>query len=218
MSTTEVLLREAAPLSAASIAGKRLIDILLSAAALIALSPVMLVIAVLVFASSPGRVTFTQQRVGLNGALFPIIKFRTMVRHAERLLETDPELHRIYLANNHKIPAELDTRITKVGRFLRNTSLDELPQFLNVLLGHMSLVGPRPVVPGELFRYGQFEDLYLSVKPGLTGAWQVGGRSTIGYEERVLLDVGYITNRSTWLDLKIILKTVPAVLRRHGAH
>jgi undecaprenyl-phosphate galactose phosphotransferase len=141
-----------------------------------------------------------------------------MVRDAEARLHSDPELHAIYIENNHKVPAALDTRVTRLGRFLRSTSLDEIPQFWNVLVGHMSMVGPRPVVPGELGRYGRYASIYTSVRPGLTGPWQAGGRSAVSYDERVKLDVDYVENWTLWTDIVILLKTIPAVLRRHGAH
>lgn len=197
---------------------KRALDILVAGVALIVLLPLMLLVALAVFISSPGRVTFKQKRIGFEGEGFRIIKFRTMVADAERRLRTDHNLRELYLANNHKIPAHLDTRITKIGKFLRATSLDELPQFWNVFVGHMSLVGPRPIVTGELERYGEMAPVYESVRPGLTGIWQASGRSTVSYTERVEMDVDYVMNWSLKNDIVIILKTIPAVLRRHGAH
>ncbi len=202
---------------AASIA-KRALDIVVSGVALILLTPIMLLVALAVFISSPGKVAFRQKRIGFEGEGFRIVKFRTMVADAERRLRTDHNLRSLYLANNHKIPAHLDTRITKIGRFLRATSLDELPQFWNVFVGHMSLVGPRPIVTGELERYGEMAPVYESVRPGLTGVWQASGRSTVSYTERVQMDVDYVTNWSFKNDIVIIFKTIPAVLKRHGAH
>lgn len=197
---------------------KRLIDIVVASVALVVLTPAALVLGLAIFLSSPGRVTFKQRRIGRNGEVFHIIKFRTMVNDAEKRLQSDPDLYALYLANNHKIPAELDTRITRLGRFLRSSSLDEIPQFWNVLVGHMSLVGPRPVVETELERYGRFADVYESVRPGLTGLWQASGRSTVSYSERVRMDVSYVNNWSFSSDLAIVLRTIPAVLRRQGAH
>ncbi|HUR77936.1 MAG TPA: sugar transferase [Acidimicrobiales bacterium] len=197
---------------------KRSFDVMVAAVALAVLLPIGAVLATIIFVTSPGRITFRQRRIGLYGESFPIIKFRTMVRDAETRLQTDPELHAVYLANNHKVPAELDTRVTRLGRFLRSTSLDEIPQFWNVLVGHMSLVGPRPVVPGEIERYGRFTSVYESVRPGLTGLWQCSGRSEVSYDERVRMDVEYVENWTLWTDIVILLKTIPAVLRRHGAH
>lgn len=199
-------------------AAKRGFDIVAASFALMVLAPVMLLVALAVFISSPGRVVFRQQRIGLDGERFKIIKFRTMVADAERLLRTDPHLRELYLAHNHKVPAQLDTRITRIGRFLRATSLDEIPQFWNVLVGHMSLVGPRPIVIDELIRYGEAAPIYESVRPGITGVWQASGRSHISYAERVALDVDYVASWSFKNDLIIILKTIPAVIRCHGAH
>lgn len=197
---------------------KRILDVVVASVALLVVLPVLLVIALAIFITSPGRVSFRQTRVGLNGDGFQIFKFRTMVRDAERRLVTDAKLREIYLANDHKVPVHLDTRVTRLGKFLRKTSLDELPQLVNVIKGQMSLVGPRPVVPGELFRYGRYTSLYESVRPGVTGLWQASGRSTVKYEERIKLDADYVQNWSFSRDLKIILKTIPAVLRSHGAH
>ncbi len=207
-----------ARLQPTSSTAKRVFDVVVASVALLVLLPVLLLIALAIFITSPGRVSFRQTRVGLHGEDFRIFKFRTMVRDAERRLVTDAKLREIYLANDHKVPAALDTRVTRLGRFLRKTSLDELPQLLNVLRGHMSLVGPRPVVPGELFRYGRYTSLYESVRPGVTGLWQASGRSNVRYDERVKLDAEYVQNWSFGRDLKIILKTVPAVLKSHGAH
>lgn len=197
---------------------KRVMDIVGASVALVVLSPVALAVGVAVFLTGPGRTTFRQKRVGLDGERFAIVKFRTMVRDAEAKLHSDPELHQLYLENDHKIPAHIDPRITKVGGFLRKTSLDELPQLWNVLRGHMSLVGPRPIVESELDFYGPLEAVYKSVRPGITGPWQAGGRSTVSYDARVQMDADYVMNWSLWGDVKIILKTIPAVLARHGAH
>lgn len=197
---------------------KRAIDIVAAILVMVVFAPVVGLITMAILVTSPGRVTFKQARIGRNGELFHIMKFRSMVPHAEKILETDPELRRIYLENDHKIPAELDTRITKLGRFLRATSLDELPQVWNILWGHMSLVGPRPVVPSEIQKYGEYIPIYESVRPGLTGPWQASGRSTLPFHERALLDVDYVTNWKLSTDIKLLFKTVPAVLLRHGAH
>lgn len=197
---------------------KRGFDIAVALVGLIVATPLAAVIIPAILLTSPGRITFRQKRIGLHGEIFHIMKFRTMVRHAETLLETDPELHRIYMENDHKIPAELDTRVTKLGKFLRKTSLDELPQLWNILLGHMSLVGPRPVVETEIAKYGEYIPIYESVRPGLTGPWQASGRSTLPFHERVELDVDYITNWTFRNDIAVMIKTVPAVLLRHGAH
>ena len=143
---------------------------------------------------------------------------RAKALDAEEVLENDPELYALYLANDHKLPPEHDTRITSVGRFIRKTSLDELPQLWNILFGHMSLVGPRPVVPSEIAKYGDCIPIYESVRPGLTGPWQASGRSNLSFAERVELDADYVLNWGFWTDIKIMIKTVPAVLMSHGAH
>jgi exopolysaccharide production protein ExoY len=177
-----------------------------------------LVAAALVRLTSRGPVVFGQERVGLGGERFTMYKFRTMHREAEELLRSDASLWAEYVANGYKVPAGLDRRVTTVGRFLRSSSLDELPQVLNVVLGDMSLVGPRPVVPDEVENYGEDRATYLSVRPGLTGAWQVNGRSTIDYPQRVALDIEYVHTWTLWRDVKILLRTPFAVLRARGAH
>jgi len=169
--------------------------------------------------SSPGPVLFGQKRIGKGGKLFTVYKFRTMVPKAEAILRSKPELYRQYVANNYKLPEGEDPRITRVGQVLRTTSLDELPQLLNVLKGDMSLVGPRPVVPDEVENYGDYASLFLSAKPGMTGHWQVNGRSEVAeYSKRVEWDLEYIRDRSLAKDFEILLRTVPSVLRRKGAH
>jgi exopolysaccharide production protein ExoY len=197
---------------------KRVIDITVASVGLVLALPLMAIIGAVVFLSSPGRVTFRQERVGLHGNTFRILKFRSMVADAEKRLQTDPALREIYLRHGYKVPAHLDSRLTRVGRFLRKTSLDELPQLWNVIVGDMSLVGPRPVVPDELSYYGALAPVYESVRPGLTGPWQANGRTKIGYDQRVLMDADYVSNWSLRDDVKIILKTIPAVLKRQGAH
>lgn len=176
-----------------------------------------LVTAALVKLTSRGPVLFGQERVGLGGERFTMYKFRTMHRDAERLLQQDPLLWNDYIANGYKIPAGVDRRITPVGRFLRRSSLDELPQIINVLTGQMSLVGPRPVVPEEVDNYGERRPIYLSVRPGITGAWQVNGRSTVDYPDRVDIDAEYVSSWSVWLDVKILVRTPIAVLSTRGA-
>lgn len=141
-----------------------------------------------------------------------------MIVNAEEKLKSNRILYEKYLRNNYKLEPEEDPRITRIGKFLRKTSLDELPQFLNVLKGDMSLVGPRPVVKEELNEYKQKESIFLSVKPGLTGYWQVCGRSDVGYPERVDIELFYVYNQSIWLDIKILIKTVLLVMLRKGAY
>ncbi|MFT8316339.1 MAG: sugar transferase [Clostridium sp.] len=194
---------------------KRSFDIISSSCAIIVFSPVLIIISILVKCDSKGSVFFAHKRLGKNGKIIGVFKYRTMVQNAEDLLKKlTPEQKREYETN---FKLENDPRITKIGQFLRKTSLDELPQLFNILLGNMSVVGPRPIVEKELNKYGDFSDKLLSVKPGLTGNWQANGRSDTTYEERVKLDIEYINNRNFWYDIKIILKTVITVLRREGA-
>lgn len=200
-------------------AGKRALDIVASSAALLFLSPLLLLISIAVMADG-GPAVFGHQRVGRNGRSFRCLKFRSMVPNAgevlAKLLKEDPEAARLWAATR-KLPR--DPRITRIGRFLRATSLDELPQLLNVLRGEMSLVGPRPVVQEELTEhYGVAAASYLAVRPGITGLWQVSGRSDTSYAERVALDCRYVREFSFWGDLRILLRTVPAVLAGRGAY
>jgi len=197
---------------------KRALDLTVVVVGLPLIVTVGLLAALMVRLTSRGPVVFGQERVGLGGQQFTMYKFRTMHREAEELLRRDPRLWGEYVANGFKVPAELDRRVTRVGRFLRSSSLDELPQVINVVLGNMSLVGPRPVVPDEVENYGDDRITYMSVRPGLTGAWQVNGRSTVDYPERVALDTQYVRTWSLWLDVRILLRTPFAVLRARGAH
>jgi exopolysaccharide biosynthesis polyprenyl glycosylphosphotransferase len=197
---------------------KRLLDITLSAAALVVLAPLMAAIAIAVRLDSGGPVLFRQMRPGRGGRKFGMLKFRSMHTDAEALLRADPELYTTYLRNACKLPEKLDPRITRVGRFLRRTSLDELPQLWNVLRGDMSLVGPRPVVGPELESYGEGTPTLLSVRPGITGAWQVNGRSTVQFPERAYMELEYVEQWSLGRDLLIMLRTLPEVLRARGAH
>ena len=175
--------------------------------------PVSLALAVLVKLDSAGPALFAQERLGRDGARFTLYKLRTMVVDAERVLQDDRELHARYVAGGFKLPDCEDRRVTRIGRILRRTGLDELPQFWNVIRGEMSLVGPRPVVPAEIERYGDLAPLLLAVKPGLTGHWQVS-RQPSGYPGRAHLDMEYVLGRSLRGDLAILLRTVPTVLRR----
>lgn len=180
--------------------------------------PLGLVCAALIKVTSSGPVLFAQERVGLRGERFRMYKFRTMHVDAERLLQDDARLWQQYVDNGFKLPPELDRRVTPLGRFLRRSSLDELPQVLNVLGGTMSLVGPRPVVPAEIANYGDRRTVYLSARPGITGAWQVNGRSTVDYPERVDIDADYVGSWSLWRDVRILVRTPIAVLSARGAH
>jgi exopolysaccharide production protein ExoY len=202
---------------AATSRAKRALDIGLALLVMPLVLPLGVLITLTVLATSRGSVLFGQERVGLGGRSFKMYKFRTMHREAEQLLAQDPHLWNEYVTNGFKLPAELDRRVTKVGRFLRRSSLDELPQILNVLLGSMSLVGPRPVVPAEIDNYGDRRDIYLSVRPGVTGAWQVSGRSHIDYPERVDIDEAYVRGWSLGLDIKILARTPGAVITARGA-
>jgi exopolysaccharide biosynthesis polyprenyl glycosylphosphotransferase len=212
------------PLSSGSRILKRTSDLLMSAFAIALLFPLWLLVALLIKLDSKGPVFYTQERVGMDGRLFLLYKFRTMIAGA------DSELHREYqrafiagraeanLDNEKKPTYKLlaDPRITRVGRFLRKTSLDEVPQLLNVLLGDMSLVGPRPPIPYEVEAYELWHRKRLDMKPGLTGLWQVSGRNRLPFEEMVRLDLFYIENWSLLLDLKIILRTGFVMLGREG--
>lgn len=194
---------------------KRSFDVISSLCAIVLFSPVLIILTILVKLDSKGPIIFAHKRLGKDGKVIKVYKYRTMVQNAEELLKKlTPEQKKEY-EKNFKL--ENDPRITKIGQFLRKTSLDELPQLFNILYGNMSVVGPRPIVQKELSKYGIFSDKLLSAKPGLTGNWQANGRSDTTYEERVKLDIEYIDNRSFWNDIKIILKTVITVLRREGA-
>jgi exopolysaccharide biosynthesis polyprenyl glycosylphosphotransferase len=200
------------------VVAKRTLDIVVSLAAIILLAPVGLAITLAIWLESPGAAIFRQKRLGLGGRAFRVWKYRSMRVDAEEVLQTDPFLYQRYVENDYKLPPEEDPRVTRVGRFLRRTSLDELPQLFNVLLGHMSLVGPRPVVPAEIEHYGTETRVFQAVKPGLTGHWQISGRSDVAYPERAQLDIDYINNWGLWRDMKILAGTLSAVLQRRGAY
>lgn len=197
---------------------KRLFDITIAATALVALSPVILLFALLVRLQDGGASIFAQPRRGYKGEIFKCYKLRTMSVDAnvrlEALLRDDPALSSEWLATQK---LQNDPRITKLGKFLRKSSIDELPQLWNVLLGEMSIVGPRPIVDGEIKKYGDDFRYFTSVRPGLTGLWQVEGRTDTTYEERVAMDVKYAQTRTFWNDIWIVLKTIPAVLMSRGA-
>jgi lipopolysaccharide/colanic/teichoic acid biosynthesis glycosyltransferase len=197
---------------------KRLLDVVGALVALVVFAPALVVLAILIKLDSPGPVFFTQARLGIGGREFRCLKLRTMCAGAEALLDGDPALRAEYLANGFKLPTHADRRVTTLGRVLRTTSLDELPQFWNVLRGEMSLVGPRPIVPDELAHYGPNHAVLCSVRPGVTGAWAVGGRSRIGYPERATIELDYVRGWSLRRDFRILLRTVGVVVQRHGAH
>lgn len=200
---------------------KRLFDIVFSLTVLIVFSPLYLLLILLIALSSPGPVFYTQERVGRNYRRFDCIKFRTMVENADEVLleimETSPRTRREFLEN---FKLKKDPRITWIGRFLRITSLDEFPQFWNVLMGDMSVVGPRPLVVEELPKYGKYIDRVLTTRPGITGLWQVSGRNNIPYPRRVQIDVYYTNCRNLWMDLGIVIKTIGVVVfpKDNGAY
>lgn len=166
-----------------------------------------------------GSIFFTQYRVGLNGEQFKIIKFRSMVENAEEILMENEKLYKQYIENSYKLPPDEDPRLTIIGNFIRKSSIDEFPQFINVLRGEMSFIGPRPILTKELEEYSKEEqDLLLSVKPGMTGMWQVSGRSEVFYPERCEMELYYPQNQSFALDVKIFLLTIKQVLIGKGAH
>lgn len=188
---------------------KRLFDIMAASMGIILLLPVFLVTAAAIKLGSKGPVLFKQTRLGKKGAYFKMLKFRSMVVNAEAMLKDLKEKNEV---SGHMFKMKNDPRITKVGKIIRKTSIDELPQLFNVVKGDMSLVGPRPPLPNEVAGYGRWHDLRLSVRPGITGLWQISGRNDIGFEEMVSLDLKYIRERSFFYDLKIILKTIPVLL------
>lgn len=198
---------------------KRCVDLFLSILLLMIFAPLFIIISIAIKKEDGGPVFFKQERLGQYGRKFLMYKFRTMVENAEEvlkdLLEKNPELKKEY-EKTKKL--KNDPRLTKVGKFLRRWSLDELPQLINVLKGEMSIVGPRPLLEREKKDYGDWLDFVLKVKPGITGLWQVSGRSELPFKERTILDVYYVKTWSLWLDFVIILKTIPAILSRKGAY
>ena len=208
--------RRSSPIDALAV---RLLDMLIASAVLIFLAPLLLLVAALVFIVDPGPIFFAHRRLGRDGRTFPCLKFRSMVVDSEQRLKellATSEDARAEWARDFKL--RRDPRITPIGNFLRKTSIDELPQLLNVLRGEMSIVGPRPIVAGEIERYGRYFADYSRVKPGITGLWQVSGRNNVHYRRRVALDVTYARNKSLALDLRILMMTVPAVLLAKGSY
>ena len=196
---------------------KRLFDIIVSGISLILLSPLFLIIGIMIKMDSKGKVFYKHKRIGKDGEYIYLYKFRSMYSDSKERLEEmlkDPVIRKEW-EENYKL--EHDPRITKVGNFLRKTSLDELPQLLNILNGDMSIVGPRPVIDSEIEKYGDLKEYFLSVIPGLTGWWACNGRSSTNYDERKRLELYYIQHRGIMLDLKIIFKTFTSVLKRDGA-
>lgn len=198
---------------------KRVIDIIVSLLLLLILLPFFLIISIIIKIDSSGPVFFLQERVGKNGKKFKMLKFRTMYK------DNDERVHKEYVTKLIKegkkdesgiYKIKDDPRITKIGKFLRAFSFDEFPQLINVLKGEMSLVGPRPPIEYEVENYDQWHKRRLSVKPGMTGMWQVSGRNRVGFEDMVLLDIYYVENFNIWLDIIILLKTIPAIVKREG--
>lgn len=197
---------------------KRALDVAVATTTLALLSPLMVIIAAIIKLSDGGPVLYWHVRIGMSGQLFKCVKFRSMVLDADAVFQR-------YLAENPSAAAEWqekeklsdDPRVKPFGKFLRRSSFDELPQLFNVLAGDMSLVGPRPITPQEMHRYGKSIGYYFSVKRGVTGLWQISGRSNCSFAERVHLDVRYVTDWTLWLDLFILLKTIPAVISQRGS-
>ncbi|EIZ81088.1 undecaprenyl-phosphate galactosephosphotransferase [Novosphingobium sp. Rr 2-17] len=198
---------------------ERAFDMVVAILAIVAFLPLIGLIAIAVRVTSSGSILFVQPRVGRHGKLFPCLKFRTMVPDAPKvlhdLLRDSPEA-RAEWARDQKL--RNDPRVTPLGAFLRKSSLDELPQLFNILVGQMSVVGPRPIVEGEIGRYGSRIEAYCSVRPGLTGLWQISGRNDISYGARVRLDAFYASHKSPLYDFRICLRTVPAVLASRGCY
>ena len=195
---------------------KRSLDVVVASLALLLCAPLLLLIALLIWLDDGGPVIFTREVVGERGRPFRMLKFRTMCERAEDLLQQDAALQAEYQRQHFKLRS--DPRVTRLGRALRKYSLDELPQLLNIFAGQMSLVGPRCVPIVELEQFGEVAEMRTWVKPGLSGLWQVSGRSDTTYAERILLDRAYVESCSLWLDLSILLRTLPAVARGVGAY
>jgi exopolysaccharide production protein ExoY len=198
---------------------KPLVDLLIVFLALPILLPLCLAVAAAILITSPGEVLYRHRRIGQFQQPLYVWKFRTMYKDSDQLLEQhlsmNPNARREW-ADTHKL--RNDPRVTAIGKFLRKTSLDEIPQLINVLAGEMSIVGPRPIVDKEKVKYGMYFQMYSYALPGITGLWQVSGRCDVTYEERVLLDVRYINQWSLWMELKILLKTVFVMVHREGAY
>ena len=195
---------------------KRVVDVVASGLGMLVLSPVFLGLMLAIYLEDGWPVFYSQSRVGLHGRVFQFYKFRSMVRNADKLKEKLQEQNES--ADGVIFKMKADPRVTKIGRFIRRYSLDELPQLFNVFMGDMSLVGPRPPIPSELAAYTLEDRKRLHVKPGITCIWQVSGRSDIPFKEQVQLDVKYIRSQGIWNDLKLLLQTIPAVLLGKGAY
>ena len=193
---------------------KTSMDYAITLIGMVIISPLLIILALIVKLDSPGPIIYRRRVMGRGGTPFDAFKFRTMVINGDEILAAQPDLKARW-ERDQKL--ENDPRVTRCGNWMRKLSLDELPQLFNVLLGQMSLVGPRMFAPVEVVRYGNAVDEILSVKPGITGLWQVSGRSNLSYQDRARLDLEYVGTRSVWMDLKLLLLTVPAVLQKRGA-
>jgi lipopolysaccharide/colanic/teichoic acid biosynthesis glycosyltransferase len=194
---------------------KRLFDVAFASIALVGLIPLLLILMLAIVVESPGNPIFLQERVGFKGRRFPMLKLRTMVPGADKRLSDVAHLNE---ADGPLFKVRRDPRVTRMGRLLRATSLDELPQFLNVLAGQMSLVGPRPPLPNEVAAYTPVQARRLTVMPGLTGLWQVSGRSDLTFDDCIALDLRYVDNWTFWLDLQLIARTVVIMITGRGAY
>jgi exopolysaccharide biosynthesis polyprenyl glycosylphosphotransferase len=187
---------------------KRVFDIFAAISLLLVLLPLLIIVAIMIKLTSRGKVLYVQERNGFQGKIFKMYKFRSMIMNADTLIN---ELESKNEAQGPMFKIKDDPRVTKVGRFIRKTSIDELPQLFNIIRGEMTFVGPRPPLPEEVAKYESWHKLRLSVKPGLTGLWQISGRSHVGFEEMIRMDLRYIRERSIIYDIKIIIKTIPVI-------
>lgn len=197
---------------------KRLFDVFIAFFGVITFLFVLtLFLPIYMLGENRGHPLYKQKRIGKDGQYFYIYKFRSMIKHADEKLKSNPELYKKYIDNNYKLEPKEDPRVTKFGKFIRRTSLDEIPQFINVLRGEMSIVGPRPIVEEELKEYGELKEVFLQMKPGITGIWQVNGRSNIGYPKRCELELSYLSKRGLFFDGWIVLLTIYHVFQKRGA-
>ena len=194
---------------------KRTFDVLASLILLLLASPLFIVIGVMIKLDSEGSIFFKHKRIGKDGNIIYLYKFRSMVKNATSLMEKFTPEQKKEFEENYKLSN--DPRITKIGNFLRKSSLDELPQLINILKGDMTLIGPRPIVEKELEKYGMYKRKFLSITPGLTGNWACSGRSDISYEDRITLELFYVDHMSIKLDIKIFFKTIISVIKKDGA-
>ncbi|WP_311406652.1 sugar transferase [Liquorilactobacillus uvarum] len=198
---------------------KRLIDIIVAIVALILMVPIFIIMVIIYrFGTNKGPLFYKQQRVGKYGRQFKIYKFRSMVVGADEKLRANKELYALYIKNSYKLPSDVDPRITKLGRFLRKSSIDELPQFINILKGEMTLIGPRPIIEEELKEYGKNVEKFLSVTPGAMGYWQASGRSNIEYPQRCKYELYYVDHASLVFDIKILFKNIVSIFKGDGAY